>query len=242
MKKPLRVIVLGEGKDERGKPRTLPPFARVPHDQQGAMEILVRRALYPLLNSGQSWHRGLRDNDGIHVLHPPAPRLPRQPAMTELLADPNALAPLVSAALKPLRGSAHADLLVATHDADEAAPAAIKAVHVVNMSLGTHVPLLQPAPEIQAWLTSKRAIELAYEREHCTVPVPDEDALKKDAKAELQRLLRTFGGNFNAKTQASLAEWISVEDLGSYDWSGWNQAAEILKAALAANGLEALEL
>ena len=109
-------------------------------------------------------------------------------------------------------------------------------------SLGTHVPLLQPAPEIQAWLTTKRAIELAYDREHCTVPVPDEDALRKDAKAELQRLLRTFGGSFNAKMQASLAEWISVEDLGRYDWSGWNQATETLTVALAENGLETLEL
>jgi hypothetical protein len=241
MKRPLRVIVLGEGKDERGKNRTLPPFARVPHDQQGAMEILVRRALYPLLNLGQSWHRGLKDTDGIHILQPLIPRLPRQPSMVEVLADPNALY-LLAAPLKPVRGPPPVDLLVATHDADAASPAVIKAVHMVNMRLGTHVPLLQPAPEIQAWLTSKRAIELTYDREHCTVPVPDEDALKKDAKAELLRLLGTFRGSFNAKTQASLAEWISVEDLGRYDWSGWTQAADILKAALVKNGLESLEL
>ncbi|HYO54072.1 hypothetical protein [Archangium sp.] len=241
MKTPLRVIVLGEGKDERGKSRTLPPFARIPHEQQGAMEILVRRALYPLLNDGQSWHRGLKDGDGIHVLQPPAPRLPRQPAMTELLTDPNALAPLVSAALKPLRGPVHADLLVATHDKDGAHPSAIKAVHVVNTSLGTHVPLLLPAPEIQAWLTRKRAIEHVYGREHCSVPEPDEEALKKDAKAELLRLLSTFGGRFNAKIQASLAEWISAEDLPRYDWSGWNQASDELKAALAAHGLDSME-
>lgn len=241
MKRPLRVIVLGEGKDERGKPRTLPPFTRVPHDQQGAMEILVRRALYPLLNPSQSWHRGLKENDGIHVLQPPAPRLPRLPAMTELLADRNALAPLVLAALKPLLGPAPADLLVTTHDEDEAASAVIKAVRVVNTSLGTHVPLLRPAPEIQAWLTSKRAIERAYDREHCTVPVPDEEALRKDAKAELLRLLNTFGGRFNAKTQASLAEWIPAEDLGRYDWSRWNQASDELKAALAAHALNSME-
>lgn len=241
MKRPLRVIVLGEGKDERGKPRTLPPFARVPHEQQGAMEILVRRALYPLLNPGQSWHRGLKNNDGIHILQPLIPRLPRQPSMVEVLADPNTLALLV-VPMKPVGGPPLTDLVVATHDADAASPAVIKAVHVVNTNLGTHVPLLQPAPEIQAWLTSKRAIELAYDREHCTVPVPDEDALRKDAKAELLRLLRTFGGRFNAKTQASLAEWISVEDLGRYDWSGWNQTADILTAALVESGLETLEL
>ncbi|AKI99031.1 hypothetical protein ATI61_106411 [Archangium gephyra] len=241
MKKPLRVIVLGEGKDERGKPRTLPPFARVPHDQQGAMEILIRRALYPLLNHGQSWHPGLKDDDGIHILQPLIPRFPRQPSMVEVLSDPNALYQFV-VPLKPVRGPPLVDLIVATHDADAASPAVIKAVHVVNTNLGIHVPLIQPAPEIQAWLTSKRAIELAYKRDYCTVPVPDEDALKKDAKAELQRLLRTFGGSFNAKMQASLAEKLPVEELGRYDWSGWNQATEILAAALAENGLETLEL
>ncbi|KFA91806.1 hypothetical protein Q664_19635 [Archangium violaceum Cb vi76] len=234
--------MLGEGKDERGKNRTLPPFEPVPHEQQGAMEILVRRALYPLLNGGQPWHRGLiKQGDGIRILQPPALRLPRQPSMVEVLADPNALALLV-APLKPLRGPAPVDLLVATHDADTASTAVTNALDKVNSELGTHVPLLQPVPEIQAWLTSKRAIELAYEREHCTVPVPDEDALKRDAKAELQRLLYTFGGRFDAKKQASLAEWISAEDLGRYDWTGWNQATDILKVALAENGLETLEL
>ncbi|MFE8604127.1 hypothetical protein [Archangium violaceum] len=245
MKKPLRVIVLGEGKDERGKPRTLPPFTRVPHDQQGAMEILVRRALYPLLNHGQSWHRGLKDDDGIHILQPLPPRLPRQPSMVEVLAAPDLLA-LFVAPLKNTPGPGvpsrpRVDLIVATHDADAAIPAVTKALNKVNTSLGTHVPLLQPAPEIQAWLTSKRAIERAYDRVHCTVDEPDEDALKKDAKAELQRLLRTFGGRFDAKKQASLAERMPVEDLGRYDWSGWNQATDILKVALAENGLETLE-
>jgi len=243
MKKALRVVVLGEGKDERGSNRTLPPFALVPHEQQGAMEILVRRALYPLLNGGQPWHRGLlKAGDGIHILQPPALRLPRQPAMVEILADSNALALLVAAALKPVRGPPPVDLLVATHDADEGAPAVIKAVLVVNTSLGTHVPLLQPAPEIQSWLTRKRAIEQAYEREHCTVPEPDEQALRKDAKAELLRLLGTFGGKFSARMQASLAECISVEDLGRYDWTGWAQASEDLKAALAARALDSMEL
>jgi hypothetical protein len=242
MKKALRVVVLGEGKDERGSNRTLPPFALVPHEQQGAMEILVRRALYPLLNDGQPWHPGLiKPGDGIHILQPPALRLPRQPAMVQILADPNALSLLVAAALKPVRGPAPVDILVATHDADTGAPAVIKAVHVVNTSLGTHVPVLQPAPEIQSWLTRKRAIELAYEREHCTVPEPDEQALRKDAKKELQRLLGTFGGSFNARKQASLAECISVEDLSRYDWTGWNEASEELKAALAARALDSME-
>jgi hypothetical protein len=40
--------------------------------------------------------------------------------MVEVLADPNMLAPLVSAALKPVRGPPHVDLLVATHDAEDA--------------------------------------------------------------------------------------------------------------------------
>jgi hypothetical protein len=218
MRTQLRVAVLGEGKDERGKNRTLPPFAPVPHEQQGAMEILVRRALYPLLKDGQ----------------PPAVRLPRQPSMVEILADPNALALLVSAALKPLRpGPTPVDLLVATHDADGAEPT-LKALAVVNSSLGTHVPLLQPVPEIQAWLARKRAIELVYGREHCSVPEPDEEALKRDAKAELLRLLRTFGGKFDAKMQARLAETVSAEDLNRYDWTGWERATEELKTAFAA--------
>ncbi|HEX8441316.1 hypothetical protein [Archangium sp.] len=242
MKKAFRVVVLGEGKDERGSNRTLPPFAPVPHEQQGAMEILVRRALYPVLNDGQSWHRGLiKQGDGILLLQPPTLRLPRQPSMVEILADPNALAPLVAAALKPVRGPAPVDLLVATHDADAGAPAVIKAVLVVNTNLGTRVPLLQPAPEIQSWLARKRAIELAYEREHCSVPEPDEQALRKDAKAELLRLLGTFGGKFNARMQASLAECVSVEDLGRYDWTGWNEASNELKAALATPALDSLE-
>ena len=243
MKKPFRVSVLGEGKDERGKNRTLPPFTPVPHEQQGAMEILVRRALYPLLNDGQSWNkRFIEQSDGIHILQPPALPVQRRPSMVELLADSNKLGVLVAAALKPARGGpAPVDLLVATHDADAAAPAVIKAVHVVNTNLHTHVPLLLPAPEIQAWLTSKRAIAHAYERAPCSVPEPDEEALRKDAKTELRRLLDTFGGRLDAKKQARLAEWISVEELGRYDWSGWNQATEILKAALAAHALDSME-
>lgn len=236
MTSPFRVVVLGEGKDERGSNRTLPPFTPVTHEQQGAMEILVRRALYPLLNHGQPWHRGLARGDGFLILQPPAPRLPRAPSMVEILANSNALAPLISAALRPVRGPAPVDLLVATHDADGAAPA-IKALAVVNSSLGTHVPLLLPAPEIQAWLTRKRAIEQTYGREHCTVPEPDEEALKHDAKAELQRLLGTFGGKFDARKQASLAEYVSAEDLARYDWTGWNQVPEILGAALAERAL-----
>ncbi len=120
MSEPFRAVVLGEGKDERGGDRTLLPFTPVPHDRQGAMEILVRRALYPLLNDGRHWHRGLAQNDGILILQPPAPRLPRTASMVEVLADPNMLAPLVSAALKPVRGPPHVDLLVATHDAEDA--------------------------------------------------------------------------------------------------------------------------
>lgn len=240
MKRPLRVVVLGEGKDERGAQRTLLPLTPVPHEQQGAMEILVRRALYPLLNSGQPWHRGLKSTDEILILQPPPFRTTRQPAMVEVLASPTALATLVSAALTPVRGPTRVDLLVATHDDEDAGPA-IAAVRVVNTSLGTHVPLLRPAPEIQSWLTRKRAIELAYGREHCTVPEPDEQRLRTDAKTELQRLLDTFGGKFSARTQASLAEFISIEDLGRYDWTGWEQAAEELKAALSASGLASLE-
>jgi hypothetical protein len=229
--KAFRVVVLGEGKDESGKARTLAPFTPVPHMQQGAMEILVRRSLYPLLNGGQLWHRGLMQGDGIEILQPPTPRLPRAPAMVEILADSNALRPLVLAALRPIRGATLANLLVATHDADGAEPA-IKAVAVVNASLGTQVPLLLPAPEIQAWLTRKRSIELAYDRPHCSVPEPDEEALKRDAKAELQRLLRTFGGKFDARMQARMAEFVSNDDLGRYDWTGWDQVPALLKEAM----------
>jgi len=231
MKAAFRVVVLGEGKDESGKARTLAPFTPVPHAQQGAMEILVRRGLYPLLNDDQPWHRGLAQGDGITVLQPPAIRVPRAPAMVEILADSNKLALLVSASLRPVRGSAPADLLVATHDADGADPA-IKAVAVVNASLRTHVPLLLPAPEIQAWLTRKRSIELAYDRPHCSVSEPDEQALKRDAKAELQRLLGTFGGKFDAHMQARMAEFVSSDDLGRYDWTGWEQVPALLKAAI----------
>jgi hypothetical protein len=230
MKRPFRVVVLGEGKDERGKKRTIPPLQPVPHAQQGAMEILVRRALYPLLNDGQPWHRGLSNNDGIQVLQPPAPRLPRAPGMVEVLADPNALALLVSAAIRPARGAAPAELLVATHDAEDAS-ATVRAVGVVNASLRTHVPLLLPMPEIQAWLARKRAIEHVYGREHCTVPEPDEDSLRRDAKAELRRLLGTFGGTFDAGHQARLAEYVSLEDLGRFGWTGWSEVAGTLEAA-----------
>jgi hypothetical protein len=194
------------------------------------MEILVRRALYPLLNDGQPWHRGLASNDGILILEPP--RLPRPVAMVEILADPNALAPLVSAALRPVRGSViPADLLVASHDAEDAQPT-VKAVGIVNANLTTHVPLLLPAPEIQAWLTRKRSIELAYQRDHCSVPEPDEEALQRDAKAELQRLLGTFGGKFDASMQARLAEFISHEDLDRYAWTGWHEVPGALSAAM----------
>ncbi len=230
MKRPFRVVVLGEGKDERGKPRTIPPLQPVPHSQQGAMEILVRRALYPLLHDGQPWHRGLVSSDGIQVLQPPAPRLPRAPGMVSILANPNELAPLVSAAIRPVRGVAPTDLLVATHDAEDAG-ASIKALGVVNSSLRAHVPLLLPAPEIQAWLAHKRAIEQVYGREHCTVPEPDEASLRRDAKAELKRLLATFGGTFDAGHQARLAEYVSLEDLGRFDWTGWGDVAGTLAAA-----------
>ncbi|WP_163994089.1 hypothetical protein [Pyxidicoccus caerfyrddinensis] len=233
MKRPFRIIVLGEGKDERGKPRTIPPLQAVSHSQQGAMEILVRRALYPLLNDGQPWHRGLANNDGIQVLQPPAQRLPRALGMVAVLADPNALAPLISAAIRPVRGTAPADLLIATHDGEDA-DVTLRAIGVVNSSLGAYVPLLRPMPEIQAWLAYKRAIEQVYGREHCTVPEPDEAALKRDAKAELQRLLKTFGGRFDAARQAQLAEYVSLEDLTRFEWAGWNEAGEELKAAHAA--------
>jgi hypothetical protein len=233
MKRPFRVVVLGEGKDERGKPRTIPPLQPVPHSQQGAMEILVRRALYPLLNEGQPWHRGLANTDGLQVLQPPLLRLPRAPGMVAVLANPNELALLVSAAIRPVRGPAPADLLVATHDGEDADPTR-HAVGVVGINLQARIPLLCPMPEIQAWLARKRAIEQVYGREHCTVPEPDEDALKRDAKAELQRLLRTFGGRFDAARQAQLAEYVSHEDLTRFDWTGWNEASEELKAAHAA--------
>jgi hypothetical protein len=231
MKAAFRVVVLGEGKDESGKARTLAPFTPVPHAQQGAMEILVRRGLYPLLTDRQPWHRGLAQGDGITILQPPAIRVPRAPAMVEILADQNKLALLVSASLRPVRGPAPADLLVATHDADGADPA-IKAVVVVNASFRTHVPLLLPAPEIQAWLTRKRSIELAYDRPHCSVQEPDEEALKRDAKAEFQRLLGTFGGKFDARMQARMAEFVSNDDLGRYDWTGWSAVPELLRAAI----------
>jgi hypothetical protein len=230
MKRPFRIVVLGEGKDERGKPRTIPPLQPVPHHQQGAMEIFVRRALYPLLNDGQPWHRGLANTDGIQVLQPPAPRMPRAPGMTTVLADANALAPLVSAAIRPVRGPASADMLVATHDADDAR-ASIQAVGAVNAGLRTHVPLLLPLPEIQAWLAHKRAIEQVYSREHCTVPEPDEASLRRDAKAELRRLLATFGGTFDAGHQARLAEYVSLEDLARFDWTGWSEVAGKLATA-----------
>ncbi len=118
MTAPFRVVVLGEGKDERGRNRTQPPLTPVPHEKQGAMEILVRRALYPLLNNGQPWHRGLAEEDGIHILQPPGLRPPRPPSMVKVLADPYKLALLVSPTLRPVRGPIPANQLVATHDAD----------------------------------------------------------------------------------------------------------------------------
>jgi hypothetical protein len=64
------------------------------------------------------------------------------------------------------------------------------------------------------------------------VPEPDEEKLKKDAKGELQRLLKTFGGKFDARMQARLAEFVSLEDLSRYDWTGWNQVPDELNVAL----------
>ena len=197
------------------------------------MEILVRRALYPLLHAGAPWHRGLIRDDGIDIVQPPSVRLPRSPAMVEVLADRNALMTLVVAALRPPPGrSLQVDLLVATHDADQLGPVS-NALDEVNAAMGTAVPLLVAVPEIQAWLARKRSVEQAYGRDFCTVPEPDEKALQTDAKGELQRLLKTFGGKFNAAMQARLAEFVSEADLGRYPWSGWTEATEALRAALA---------
>jgi hypothetical protein len=71
-----------------------------------------------------------------------------------------------------------------------------------------------------------------YQRDHCTVPEPDEAALQRDAKAELQRLLATFGGKFDASKQARMAEYISNEDLERYAWTGWHAVPGTLQSAL----------
>ena len=94
-----------------------------------------------------------------------------------------------------------------------------------------------PFPEIQSWLTSKRAVERVYDHEHCTVPVVDEEALKADAKKELQRLLAQHGDKFSAANQARLAEVISLDDILPRDWSGWREADSALEDALLKNGL-----
>lgn len=229
---PFRVIVLGEGKDESGNKRTLPPFTAVPHEQQGAMEILVRRALYPLLNNGQPWHKGLKHSDGIQILQPPAPR--RLISMVEAITHDKELALFVAGALRPEGGrtAPRADLLVVTHDADVGAELASKAVLTVNRNFNTHVPLVCPNPEIQAWLARKRSIEQAYDRPFCSVPEPDEQALKSDAKKELRRLLATFGGKFDTRKQARMAEFLSSEELAQYEWAGWSKVPAQLEAAI----------
>lgn len=188
------------------------------------MEIHVRRMLYPLRNGGAPWHPGLSASDGIQIVQPPAMRLAR----TELLADQNALAVVVTAALKPIGRPRQIDLLVATHDADSLEPT-VRVLKRVNEAFGTDVPLLAPAPHLQSWLTSKRAIERVYDRTHCTVPEPDLEKLGVDAKTELKRLLATFGGKFDAANQARLAEVIDLEDLAEDKRPcGWSAARKAL--------------
>jgi hypothetical protein len=225
-----RVVVLGEGKDESGnRPRTTPPFEPIPHAEQGAMEILVRRALYPILNNGAPWHRGLAANDGIQILQPPSPR---RPSAVEVLANAKLLAPIVLASLRPPGKRPPADVLVASHDSDAGLAAVVKAIDIVNTALSTGVPLIAPVPEVQAWLTSKRSIEQSYNREHCTVEEPNQELLRVDAKAELKRLLSAFGGRFDAKAQARLAFWVSDDDLKKFDWTGWSTVDGLLRAAV----------
>lgn len=227
--KRLRVVVLGEGRDERGPPRAIPPFHLVPRENQGAMEILVRRKLYGVLKTDADaiWHASL--DDSIDILQPPATRR----SMVEVLVDPSLLGMVVHSTLK----TSPATLLVATHDAEDGA-GAVGAVTEVNRSFNTHVPLLQPSPEIQAWLTSKRAVERVYHHEHCTVPEVHEAGLKADAKQELLRLLAAHHDKFSAERQARLAEVIALEDVVRFGaWNGWNEADSLLQAAWLAAGL-----
>jgi hypothetical protein len=144
---------------------------------------------------------------------------------------------VVASTLKPSVGSPHAALLVATHDAEDGA-GVVTVVATVNSSFNTRVPLLQPNPEIQAWLTSKRAVERVYDHEHCTVPEVDEAGLKADAKQELLRLLAAHGDRFSAERQARLAEVISLEDVLRFSaWNGWKEADAQLENALLAAGV-----
>jgi hypothetical protein len=197
------------------------------------MEILVRRALYPLLHDGQQWHKGLKDGDGIQILQPPPTQ--RLISMVEVITHSGTLAPLVAATLRPLLkgASPRADLLVVAHDADAGVEAAIRAIEAVNRDFNASVPLLMPVPEIQAWLTRKRSIEQAYERPFCSVPEPDEQKLMQDAKAELQRLLKPFG-KMDARRQALMAMFISPQELEQYEWTGWHKVPGQLQAALEA--------
>lgn len=227
----LRVIVIGEGRDEHGKPRALPQLTPVPPQAQGALEILVRRALYRLLNDGVPWHRGLFRSDGIVILEPPRPRRPI--SWVEVLDDECELAPLVSGALRPIRGKAPADLLVLArdHDGEESA---LRAIGVVNRDLDTCIPLLIPVPEIQAWLASRRALELALGVELGSIPEVEEAALRRDAKAELKRLLTAGGGTFDAAIQARIAVELPEADLNRFPWNGWPEACAALELGLVA--------
>jgi hypothetical protein len=220
-------VVIGEGHDERGAPRSTPPFHVVPKKKQGAMEIIVRRKLYAIrsVDGDPPWHAAL--DDEIDVLQPPAVRQ----SMVEVLAKPELLALIVGPTLRPQGKPPRADLLVVTHDAEDAANT-VAALEVVNSSFRTRAPLLLPSPEIQAWLTSKRAVERVYEHEHCTVPEVDEARLKADAKLELERLLAAHGDVLSGEKQARLAEVISLEDVRRFGWNGWGAADDALRAAL----------
>lgn len=191
------------------------------------MEILVRRLLFDLVNVNHTdWYRNL--DDGIEILEPP----PTTAATVDVLARPEKLFPIVLGAVQPRNGATPADLFVATHDNDSI-PAVRACVNAVAEGIPCAIPLLIPTPELEAWLTSKRAVERAYDREHCTVPEPNIDLLKADAKAELQRLLATFGQKPSSAKLATMAALIASDELQAReDWSGWKAARDTLKSVL----------
>jgi hypothetical protein len=224
----LKVIVVGEGKDERGHKRTVQIFGKVAHKQQGAMEILVRRAMFQVRHPDQEWSP-VADLDEVEICEPPT--APGRVSMMQALVDENLLAQLVSASLNaPSKSEPKAHLFVATHD-DDTADKFRRAVGRVRAKLGKAVPMMIPVPHIQSWLASKLAVEAVFNQPHCTVPLPDERRLRKDAKEELKLMLGTFG-TFDATHQARLAEVVPVADLEQFEWTGWKAAREEIASAL----------
>lgn len=225
----LRVVVLGEGHDERGVSGSTRHLDIKPAHECGALEILVRRLLFQAARPGARWP-GLGQDDGIDILAHPEMR--RRLATHVVLTNEQFFGEFLvtSIANKERRP---ADIFIAACDGDRQDRLASfqRIVARARTIHGAHVlATLVPVPQLQSWLARKRAIERAFNREHCTVPEPDEVRLRTDAKAELRRQLSAAEQDFGARAQARVAATISDDELAQFEaWSGWAEARSAIQ-------------